>query len=233
MKPVSENLDYYLEWNPRFWEAPFRFGLGVVGDDFRGWRVLEIGPRRGRMCAWFARRGARVVGGDLYYDYLITADGERRRDPAARFDLVQMRGEVLPFRDASLDLIFTKSVFVFLRKYEALAEMTRVLKPGGRVWLVENMRGNPLARLVRFVRARRGVDWVTQAGYLTYDDVTSYARFFADYRHAEFHLLSPLFHVIPTPRPWLRFYVAAEAALLRAVPWLRRLAWLTCIVGRK
>ena len=231
---MLDDLDYALEWNARFWEAPFLWGFAAVGGDLAGKTVLEIGPRRGHMCVWFARRpGARVVGGDLYPLYLKEAQEEGRRHPEAPFALVRMRGEALPFRDASVDLIFTKSVFVFLKKREALAEMLRVLKPGGRVWLVENMRGNPIARAVRVVRARRGLDWPATAGYLTYRDIESYAPLFSSYRHAEFHLASPVFHVLPLPRALLRLYLRCEAALLRALPFFRRVAWLTCIVGRK
>ena len=230
---MKNKFDYYLEWNPRFWEAPFRFGLSIVGDDFRGKRVLEIGPRRGRMCAWFAGRGARVVGGDLHLHYLTEAAAESRKNGPAAFSLVQLNGEILPFRDESFDVVFTKSVFVFFNRPAALREILRVLKPGGYVWLVENMKSNPLAALTRIVRRMLGHKWIERVGYLSRGEIESYAPLFSRYAHAEYHLLTPVFHVVPFPRPWLRRFVDLEGAALRRIPLLARFAWLTCIVGEK
>jgi ubiquinone/menaquinone biosynthesis C-methylase UbiE len=230
---MKNELDYYLEWNPRFWEAPFLFGLSVVGDDLRDKRVLEIGPRRGRMCSWFAERGARVVGGDLYLNYLTDAAAESSKNGPPAFSLVQLNGENLPFRDGSFDVVFTKSVFVFFNREAALREMLRVLKPGGYVWLVENMKYNPFAVLTRIVRRLQGQKWIERVGYLTPAEIASYAPLFSTYDHAEYHLTTPAFHVVPVPRSWLRRIVEVEHRLLRRVPLLGRFAWLTCIVGRK
>lgn len=229
----EEELDYCLEWAPRFWEAPFLFGLARVGPDLAGKRVLEIGCRRGRMCTWFAQRGARVVGGDPDFHYLVGAAVQPARDGRPPVSLVQLRGEKLPFRDASFDVVFTKSVFVLLRKREALAEMLRVLAPAGYVWLVENMRHNPFAAAVRRVRDSRGAGWVRHVRYLTYDELESYADGFSRYEHREFHFLTPLFYVFPLPRPWLRRIVDWESRVLRRFRPLARLAWLTCVVGQK
>jgi ubiquinone/menaquinone biosynthesis C-methylase UbiE len=230
---MRNELDYYLEWNPRFWEAPFLFGRSLVGDDLRGKWVLEIGPRRGRMCAWFAEQGAKVVGGDLHLHYLTEAAAESRKNGSGAFSVAQLNGEVLPFPDGSFDVVFTKSVFVFFNRPKALREMLRVLKPGGYVWLVENMKRNPFAALTRVARKLAGQTWIKRVGYLTWGEIESYAPLFSSYAHAEFHLFTPVFHVVPLPRPWLRWLVDLERAVLRRVPLLARFAWLTCIVGRK
>lgn len=230
---MAEELDYYLEWNPRFWEAPFLFGLSHVGRDLAGKRVLEIGPRRGRMCAWFATQGAMVVGGDLHLHYLTEAEAESRKNGPPAFSLVQLNGEVLPFRDESFDLIFTKSVFVFFNRPSALQEMLRVLKPGGRVWLVENMKSNPFAFLTRTARKLLGEEWLGRANFLTLREIEAYAPLFSNYAHAEYHLVTPLLRVVPLPRAWLRRVIDFEHAALRRFPFLARFAWLTCIVGEK
>lgn len=230
---ADEPLDYYLEWNPRFWEGPFEFGRARVGDDFAGWRVLEIGPRGGRMCRWFAERGARVVGGDRYREYLAGAAAEAASAPAGAISLVQLRGEALPFRDNTFDLVFTKSVFVYLDKRLALPEIVRVLKPGGCVWMVENMKSNPFAAVVRLARLLGGQRWVKNVDYLSAGAVASFAPAFSSFEHAEFHLLTPALHALPLPRRWLRALVARESDWLRRHPLPARYAWLTCIVGRK
>ncbi|NIT35087.1 MAG: methyltransferase domain-containing protein [candidate division Zixibacteria bacterium] len=230
---MKNPYDYYLEWDARFWEAPFLFGLSRVGHGLAGKRLLDIGSRRGRMCLWFAEEGARVVGGDLHYDYLTYAAAESRKNGGEAFSLVQMRAEALPFRDGAVDVIFTKSAFVLFKKAAAFREMLRVLKPGGYVWLVENMKLNPFAALVRLVRRLAGVEWVKRAAYVTYEELESYAPAFSRYAHGEFHLLTPLCRVIPLPRPLLRRLVAWESRILRRSRWLSRFAWLTCVVGQK
>ena len=225
---ARESLDYYLEWKPRFWEAPFLFGLSRVGPDFEGKKVLEIGCRRGRMCSWFAQRGAWVVGGDIS---LAVAESRGRGRPV--FCLVRFRGERLPFKDGSFDIVFTKAVFTVLEKETALEEMLRILAPGGYVWLLENMKLNPFAAVVRFLRHRRGFRWVRHIGYLTYDELESYAAAFSRYEHREFHLLTPLCRFVPLPRGWLRRIVEWETRALRRFRLLARFAWLTCVVGEK
>ena len=233
MSLPQESLDYFLEWNPRYWEAPFLFGLSRVGPDLEGKRVLEIGCRRGRMCSWFAERGARVVGGDFDYRYLTVAAAQSWEGGRRAFSLFWSRAEKLPFRDASFDVVFSKSVFVLLQKRRALAEMLRVLAPGGYVWLLENMRANPFAASVRFLRVSCGAAWVRHVRYLTYDELESYAPAFSRYEHREFHLLTPLYRLLPLPRPWFRRIVEWESRRMKRFRPLARLAWLTCVVGKK
>jgi len=229
--PESE-MAYYLEWDPEFWEPPFRFGLSLVGPNLAGKRVLEIGPRRGRMCAWFAEQGATVVGADLRWGFMAQAREETAR--AVRpFYLAQLRAEQLPFKDETFDLIFTKSTFIYFDRPVALREMLRVLKPGGRVWLVENMRYNPLALLLRLSRLARGFHYAEWRQYLRYGEIRNFAEEFSNYDHAEFHLISPIFRAFPIPRDRLRAFFARESRLLHRLPFLARFAWLTCIVGRK
>jgi ubiquinone/menaquinone biosynthesis C-methylase UbiE len=60
-------------------------------------------------------------------------------------------GEALPFEDASMDVIFTSMVFhhiSFDRHDALLAEIKRVLKPGGRFYIFEHNPLNPVTRKI-------------------------------------------------------------------------------------
>ena len=110
--------------------------LGLRADD----RVLDVGAGFGRHVYECARRGAHVVALDYAADEvtqtrdtlaaMVTAD----EIPADRLIGV-LRGDArsLPFPDHSFDTIITSEVLEHIQDdVTAIAEMTRVLKPGGR-----------------------------------------------------------------------------------------------------
>jgi len=105
--------------------------------------VLDLACGTGDLAAEAARAGARAVGVDLSAGMLREA---RRRLPATT--LVRAAGEALPLADASVDAVacgFALRNFVDLAA--VLREVARVLRPEGRVALVEIDR--PASSLVR------------------------------------------------------------------------------------
>lgn len=96
-------------------------------------RVLDIAAGTGTSSAALARSGAEVVA--LDFSAGMIAEG-RRRHPGIEF--VQADAERLPFDDGSFDAV---TISFGLRNVEhpqvALAEMFRVLAPGGRVVICE------------------------------------------------------------------------------------------------
>jgi ubiquinone/menaquinone biosynthesis C-methylase UbiE len=57
------------------------------------------------------------------------------RDLDASILFVCGRGETLPFRDRSFDLVIARVSLPYMRTDPALTEMCRVLRPGGRIWM--------------------------------------------------------------------------------------------------
>jgi SAM-dependent methyltransferase len=100
--------------------------------DHRQQAVLEVGCGNGYLLSRYARHGARAWGIDL----TRTAVELARR----RFDLGTLRGhfaqadaQCLPFQDASFDLVVSAGVLHHVPDIAAaIAEIYRVLKPGGR-----------------------------------------------------------------------------------------------------
>jgi ubiquinone/menaquinone biosynthesis C-methylase UbiE/DNA-binding transcriptional ArsR family regulator len=99
---------------------------------------LDIGTGTGRLVELFAPQTRRSVGVDLSYDMLAVARANLERGQHRH---VQVRpGDVyaLPFEDASFDLVTLHQVLHYLEEPgRALAEAARVLRPGGRLLVVD------------------------------------------------------------------------------------------------
>jgi SAM-dependent methyltransferase len=104
-------------------------------DIRRGERVLDLGCGTGyTSCLIAKRQGAGVIAADLRPGMLTWAKKRVHREHVTdAVCLVAADAHRLPFRDASFDAAVVESVLVFCDVPVALAEIFRVLKPGGRL----------------------------------------------------------------------------------------------------
>lgn len=99
----------------------------------KGRRVLEVGCGRGFALIPLARLlgPSRLVGLDIEPDFLAEARA-RIEDAGVTAELVPGDARALPFPDASFDLVLDfGTCYHISRAEEALAEVARVLAPGG------------------------------------------------------------------------------------------------------
>ena len=117
----------------RLWKA-FTVSIARIRPDER---VLDIASGSGDLARAFAARGAQVWMTDINGPML--ARGRDRMLDAGRISpAVQCDAERLPFGDASFDCVSVGfGLRNMTRKDAALAEMARVLKPGGRLLVLE------------------------------------------------------------------------------------------------
>ena len=120
--------------------------LGMVSDDVR---VLSVGAGHEPVLYWLANRVGGVIATDMYGG-VWQRDGAREGDElvledAAQFapfdyrrdhlTFMRMDGRFLAFRDESFDVVYSLSSIEhfggFTGAYRAVAQMARVLKPGG------------------------------------------------------------------------------------------------------
>lgn len=100
-----------------------------------GERVLDIGTGTGWAARLAARRGAQVTGVDIAPGMLAAAQ-RLSAGIEPRPEFVQGAAEDLPFEDARFDgIVSTYGVIFAEDPAAAIAEMARVLRPGGRLAL--------------------------------------------------------------------------------------------------
>lgn len=115
----------------------------LKGRNQREVRALDVGCGTGRLLAFLhdAWPGMRLSGIDLSAPYL--AEARRLVGKTARVKLMEGAGEALPFDDASLDLVVSSFLMHELPnkvRLKVIAEMARVLKPGGLVVIVDSLQ---------------------------------------------------------------------------------------------
>jgi ubiquinone/menaquinone biosynthesis C-methylase UbiE len=94
-------------------------------------RVLDVGCGAGQTLA-ACRLGPEVEAYGVDLDREAIELG-RRLHPSIRF--VRCCGESLPFASAGFDLVICRVALPYMDVARALAEMARVLRPGGDLWL--------------------------------------------------------------------------------------------------
>jgi len=107
--------------------------LELIGEG-RFATALDVGCGEGRFCRMLAGRGIRTVGIDPTEALIAEA---RRRDPDGDYRIG--RAEQLDFPDASFDLVVSYLTLIDIPDLAAaIAEMARVLRPGGSL-LIANL----------------------------------------------------------------------------------------------
>jgi ubiquinone/menaquinone biosynthesis C-methylase UbiE len=124
--------------------------LTLRGDE----RALDVGTGAGAFAIALAPFVREVIGVDIVPEAL---EEGRKRAPAG-VELIEADATALPFDQGSFDLVCTARTLHHVARPElVLAEMNRVLEPGGTMLVVDQLApGDPLAaiELNRFERAR-------------------------------------------------------------------------------
>jgi SAM-dependent methyltransferase len=118
-----------------------------------GRRILDVGAGTGKFSRLAAAGGAEVIAVDPAAAMIRVAAGVAGVLP------LRALAELLPFRDGAFDAASAASAFHWFDGARALRELHRVLRPGGRLALLWNLRddGVPwVARLSAIVNRSEG-----------------------------------------------------------------------------
>jgi demethylmenaquinone methyltransferase/2-methoxy-6-polyprenyl-1,4-benzoquinol methylase len=117
----------------RLWKA-FAVSVARIRP---GERVLDVASGSGDLARAFAARGAEVWMSDINGP-MLARGRDRLLDAGRAVPAVRCDAERLPFADARFDCVSVGfGLRNMTRKDAALAEMARVLKPGGRLLVLE------------------------------------------------------------------------------------------------
>ena len=150
-RPLAEILGYRAEWLDGLAEGPIEsfagtgnpFSLGVLAP---GERVVDVGCGAGidsLIAARMVGPDGGVIGVDMTESML-----DKAKAAAKDLDNVEFRigfGEELPVPDGWADVVISNGVVNLMPdKHEALTEMARVLKPGGRIQIGDILVDRPV-----------------------------------------------------------------------------------------
>lgn len=111
--------------------------IEALGDAPLG-QLLDIGTGTGRMAELFAQRAERIVALDKSLEMLRIARAKLQHLPTERVELVQGDLAALPFNAEQFDTVLLHQVLHFAQEPRtALAEAGRVVRPGGRIAIVD------------------------------------------------------------------------------------------------
>lgn len=125
--------DSYQRGRPEYPQA-LEAWLAALGVR-RGARVVDVGAGTGKFTKLLMRTGADVAA-------VEPVEAMRARLAASLPEVQALAGtaEILPLADAEADVLVCAQAFHWFANREALGEMHRVLKPGGRLGMVWNVR---------------------------------------------------------------------------------------------
>ena len=180
----GELLRDIIEWDVASWKRALGLWDALV-PDLHGARVLDIGSRHGGLALYFALKGCHVVASD------VSGPSRRARHLHARYGVSdrivyeQVDALHIPHPDGCFDVVSFKSVLGEIgshgnhaRQRQAVAEMRRVLRKGGRLLFAENARATALHGLLR----RAFTPWGEWWRYLPANEV---AGLFGEFDHLE------------------------------------------------
>jgi len=117
-----------------------------------GSSVLEVAPGPGYLSIELAKFGRYSVTGLDISETFVGIARKNAAEAGVQVDFRHGNASAMPFADDSFDLIVCRAAFKnFSEPVKALAEMRRVLRPGGRAIIIDLRRDTPKQEIDSYV----------------------------------------------------------------------------------
>jgi SAM-dependent methyltransferase len=172
--PLSSRLlKDIIEWDVQTWSRCLELWKPIVHSMDPGVsRVLTVGERNGGLSLWFALEGFRVTCSDFRGPTRQARSLHERHGVASSITYADVNIFSSPYPDSCFDIVAAKSVIGGLRLVRkdpatrtlgnlslAVAEIHRILKPGGYFLGAENLVGSWLHQRVRSWIQHSNIQW--------------------------------------------------------------------------
>ncbi len=162
LQQISHMLKRFYEERPDSYglmdreQAAYEVYAEVISrNTSAGGKVLDLGCGTYRTPLLIHQRGFRSTGCDIFSDEKLRE--YRAQLPANGPELVAYDGATLPFEDAAFDAVASLCVFEHITKVEAmLTEISRVLKPGGRMIIMGPNLSGPHRSILAMTKLLKG-----------------------------------------------------------------------------
>ncbi|MGA2852486.1 MAG: class I SAM-dependent methyltransferase [Terracidiphilus sp.] len=113
----------------------------IAGEIPEGSTVLEVAPGPGYFCIELAKLGSYAITGVDISHSMVKIATQKAAEAGVQADFKQGSASKLPFPRGSFDFLLCRAAFKnFAKPVEALQEMCRVLRPGGRALIIDLKR---------------------------------------------------------------------------------------------
>jgi SAM-dependent methyltransferase len=214
----------------------------LLAEKLPGLSVLDYGCGTGDWGLLMATEGARVTFLDLSPVAIEVVQRRARASGVSVRGMARDASNLDCFADAEFDLIYASAAVHHTLKYpNALAELVRVLKPGGKLILAETYGNNPVLNAARRLRWRlsRQPEEAGEDILLSDSDLALLGRHFHRMEITPLNFLAMAKRLFrgrfsnAAVRGLVRLLEGADTIVLRNFPFLRRYCGEVMVVAEK
>lgn len=237
---VSAEEDYEKHFsNMKFYsitDTSFAYRDGLLYDGIKGAVALDYCCGNGEIAIEMAKRGAaKVFGIDI--SSVAIENAKKLAEVAGVSHVCEfavMDAEKTSFDTATFDVIHEYGALHHLDLPAAFSELSRILKPGGRVVCTEALRHNPIIHWYRHRTPHLRTEWEVEH-ILGFPEILSGTRNFDSIKLRTFHLAALAavpFRKAAFFNALLGFLNAVDRVVLN-LPFVKKFAWIAVIEYRK